>query len=272
MALDQAIDVDGPQRIAVPRQRPHLDQERPLPVEGQLLEGGRQLAGSQLAVLLRQGVDRRRHNVGGNAQPAREGGPGEDGGVELLDDAVEEGPRVGLGSGAVEMTAPHPAAPCAVGHEAGRGHVVREDHVGVQPELPGGDLIQGQIVLEPLLGEQALGALQGGLEGMDGGEVRAVRARDFPLGLHAEIVEDGNGRAKDLGGAAAQSSSRQVQVAPAAQPLGQGVDDVHGVRRRHRPVEIEGTHRPALSRPSSTSSARSIRLRRRPRTRSGVVR
>ena len=222
------------------------------------------LARGQVAVLLRQGIDRRRDDVARDAQPAAEPRQREDGGVVLVDPRPQERPGPPLGARGVEVAAPHPAAAgTAVLDQRGRLHVVHEHEVGVERQLLGVDAVHLDVVLEGLVGQHALGAVQGGPQ-RGGRRVEAgIAAGDLPAGVDPEVDHHRHQRVEDLGGAAAEAPAADVEQPPPADLLGQPQQHVHGAGRRHPPVVVDGDH--ALASSSSASTRTSTRARTRSR-------
>ncbi len=216
----------------------------------------------QVAVLLRQRIDGRRDDVPGDAEPAAEARQGEDGGVVLVDVRAQERPRPALGARGVEVAPPHPAARGApVLDQRGRLHVVDEHEVGVERELLGVDAVHLDVVLERLVGEHALGAVEGGPERGAGGVEPGVAPGDLPGGVDAEVGHHRDERVEDLGGAAAEPAAADVQQPPPAHPLGQPQQHVDGAGRRHPPVVVDGDHAPDSSSSASTSASTRARTR-----------
>jgi hypothetical protein len=220
----------------------------------------------QVAVLLRQRIDGRRDDVLGNAEPAAEARQREDGGVVLIDVRAQERPRPALGARGVEVAAPHPVARrTPVLDERGRLHVVDEHEVGVQRELLGVDAVHLHVVRQRLVGEHALGAVQGGPQRGGGGVEPGVAAGDLPGGVDSEVGHHRDQRVEDLGGTTPEPAAAEVQQSAPANPLGQPQQHVHGARRRHPPVVVDGDHVP------DSSSSASTRASTRARTRSRLV-
>ena len=224
------------------------------------------LARSQVAVPLRERVDRRWNDEHRDVEPALEARQREDGGVVLIRELTERGPGVGPGSGAVDVTAPDPPAGVPGAHEAGRLAVVDGDQVRLEVELLAVEAVHVGPAREPLLARPALGALERRLERARRRVVAGVAARGLPARVDAQLGEDRHRGAQGLGRAAAETPAGHVQNAAALDLLGEPQHEVHGAGPGDAAVVVDPAH------PRPSSSASSTNPRSRPRTRSSVVR
>src|SRR2546425_8073826 len=85
-----------------------------------------------------------------------------------------------------------------------------------------------------LFRSHALRALERRLERARGRIVGLIAPRDLPARVDAQVAQDRDGRAEDLGYAAAQPTAGQVEEPSTPHALGQFLDHVHGARRRDR--------------------------------------
>ena len=160
------------------------------------------------------------------------------------------------------MAGPHPAAARrAVLDERGRLHVVHEHEVGVERELLGVHAVHLDEVVERLVGEDALAAAQGRLQGGRRRIEAGVAAGDLPRGVDTEVGHHRHQGLEDLGGAGAEPPAGEMHEAPPAHPLGEGEDDVDHARRRHPAVVLDADHRAPPSRAASTSASTRARTR-----------
>jgi len=83
---------------------------------------------------------------------------------------------------------------------------VDEREVGLEPQLLGVDPVHVDVVIEGLVGEHALGALECLLERAAGGIECGIAAGDLPAGVEAEVGEDRHHRPQHLGGPAPEAA------------------------------------------------------------------
>ena len=262
MLLHQPVGVHDAQRILGRGEGADLHEQRLVLWDRQHPQDIGHLAGRQLAVLLGERVDGGMDHVLRHAEAPAEARQREDGGVVLVDERPEERPRAPLRPRGVEVAGPHPAAARrTVLDERGRLHVVHEHEVGVERELLGVHAVHLDEVVERLVGEDALAAAQGRLQGGRRRIEARVAAGDLPRGVDTEVGHHRYQGLEDLGGAGAEPPAGEVQEAPAAHPLGKGEDDVHHARRRHAAVVLDANHRALPSSAASTSPSTRARTR-----------
>jgi hypothetical protein len=143
----------------------------------------------------------------------------EDGRVEVGDERAQEAPGVGVGLGGVDVTAPHRARrPCAVqAQQRGRLRVVDHDEVVSVVELQ--RVFASAPQIRVLLGrrEGLRRALQRVVQGLRRAEELGAAAQHLPVGVQAEVAQQGDRGAQQLGDAAAIGGRVDVQDARAAQ-------------------------------------------------------
>src|SRR3989449_7287248 len=183
-----------------------------------------------------------------------------------MGDPPEEGPGGWAGGRAVEVAPPDPPAVGAVGHQARGLDVVDEDEVGVEHELLGIDPVHLDPAGEAFVAEHTLRALERRLKRARGRIVGGIAPRDLPARVDTQVAEDRDSLAEDLGRAAAQPPAGDVEEPSPPHAVGQFQYHVHRALRSHLTVVVDPAHAGA------SSSARSTRLKSRPRTRSSVVR
>jgi hypothetical protein len=264
--LTRPVGVDDAERIVGPREPADLHEQRLVARHAERHEGLADFTRGEVAVALRERVDRRRDDVHRNAETALEAGQREDGGVELVDEAPDEGPHRGLRRRTIEVTAPYPPAGAPRAHEAHRLAVVHDRRVRLEVELLRVEAVHVDPAREALVAQHSLGALERRLQRPRGRVVRVVAAGDLPARVHAELAQDWHRCAQGLGGAAAEAAARHVQEPPALHLLDELEDEVDRAGWRDSAVVVEPAHRRA------SASAVSTRLNRRPRTRSRLVR
>ena len=264
--LDEPVRVHHAERVVGAREPRDLHQQGLVARDAERGEDLADLARGEVAVALRERVDRRRDHVHRDAEPSLEPGQREDGRVVLVGEPPEERPRPRLRGRAIEVAPPDPAPPGPGTHETRRLAVVHERHVGVEFELLGVEPVHVHPAREPFVAEHPLGALERGLEAPRGRVVGGIAAGDFPARVDAQLAQDRYRGAQGLGRAAAEAATGHVQEAPALHLLGELQDEVDRARDGVAPVLVDPAHRRA------SSSAASTRPSSRPRIRSRVVR
>ena len=184
--LDELVRVHYAERVVHARKPRDLHEQGLVARDAERHEDLGDLARREVAVALRERVDRRRHDVHRDPEPPLESRQRKDRRVVQVGEPPEEGPRTRLRRRAVEVTPPDPpAAAGPAAHEAGRLAVVHERQVGVEVELLRVEPVHVHPAREPLLAEHPLRAFERGLQGARGRVVGGIAAGDLPAGLDA---------------------------------------------------------------------------------------
>ena len=152
-----------------------------------------------------------------------EGIGGEHRGVVGRDVVAQECPHSLVRRGRVDVAAPDPAsvAGVVVGAQRKRLGVVGDDDVVAVAELGSALRGLGQVLLALLGGERVVGPLQAVVDRLRDVEEPLIATDQPPLGNEAEVAQERDLGAQDLGHAAAVGSGAQVQHTQPAQGCGQ---------------------------------------------------
>src|SRR5207249_9819711 len=164
-ALTGPVRLAHAERILEAVETPDLEQDRLVPRHAEALADAVDRTSRELAVLVAEGIDRRVDHELRNREPLGEGGQREGRRLVLDDVLAKEGPRPPLRTRDVEVAAPDPGPLLWAGfHEAGRKRVVRQHHVGGELQRGRAGPREGEELLEDLLGQPLLPALEGMVE------------------------------------------------------------------------------------------------------------
>ena len=148
-----------------------------------------------------------------------------------------------------------------------------EDEIGLEGELAAGGAVPLEVVLEHLLGEDPLLALERRRDRLRRRVELGVAADDLPTRVEAELAHEEHEPLEHFRRAAAEAGRADVEEAAAAHAVGEAQQQVDGAARRDLAVVVDLDHagaagsRPSAAGPASRAASSTSRSRERTRSR-----